>query len=290
MLELKEKIEAYLTGDLSEAERLSVENAMSSDPSFKADVDFQRDVIDGLKDFRKAQLKARLNNIEVSAGTGNATLFKYAASIFTAASLGAGILYFTSNDKTDSPEVTTPQISINENTSTSEIVNSESNTTSDLAKKDKDKKKKSESSKNESSNTPSTNPSNDLTKPVEEKFNYPSENFTKADDFTSGNADVPNGDIAKGAVKSVKGVDEVKISDKNVKELSYQYFNNELFLFGDFNSRPYELVEYNSNKSPRLFIKFDGAIYELKNNTTKQTPMKEVTDPALLEQLKHVNK
>ena len=290
MLELQDKIEAYLTGDLSEAERISVESAMSSDPSFKAEVDFQKDVIDGIKEFRKTQLKARLQNIEVSAGNGNGTLFKYAASLFTAATLGAGILYFTSNTKSESPEVKSPELTINENNTSSDISNSET-TPSDLAsKKDKDKKKKSNSSQNESNNTNSNTPSNDLTKPVEPDFNMPTENVTKTDDFNSNGVEVPNGDIAKGAVKSVKGIDEVKISDKNVKELSYQYFNNELFLYGDFNARPYELVEYNSNKSPRLFIKFDGAIYELKNNTTKQTPMKEVTDPALLDQIKHVNK
>jgi hypothetical protein len=291
MLDLKEKIDSYLTGDLSDSERISFESSMASDPSFKAEVDFQKDVIDGLKEYRKAQLKARLNNIDVSSGSGSSTLFKFAASIITAATVGAGIIYLTSTN--DQPKTETPVVAITEtNQSSSEITNSESQTNenaltpvSDLAKKDKKKKGNAETKE-----TATPSPSKDLTKPVEPNFNLPAEHVASSEDFNGGQIDVPSGDVAKSAVKNVKGIDAVSINDKNTKDLSYQYYNNKLYLFGDFNARPYELIEYNSNRSPRLFIKFDGAFYELRNNQTKATPMKEVTDSDLLDQLKHLNK
>jgi hypothetical protein len=289
MLDLKEKIDAYLTGDLSETERMTFESGMESDPAFKAEVEFQKDVVDTLKEYRKTQLKARLNNINVSSGTGGSSFVKYAASVLVVASIGAGIIYLT--NRNEKPVVEQPVVIENTNTS-DELTNSESTeklvSIGETAEK-KDKKKKGNSAQNTKDNS-NTSPSNDLTKPVEPDFNLPTEHLADGEDFNGGHVDVPSGDIAKGAVKNVKGIDAISINDKNTKELSYQYFNNKLYLFGDFNARPYELIEYNSNKKPRLFIKFDGAYYELRNNQTKQTPMKEVSDSELANQLKVLSK
>ncbi|MCU0431249.1 MAG: hypothetical protein MUF42_14895 [Cytophagaceae bacterium] len=297
MLDPTQKIEAYLTGDLSEVETLSFEKAMSSDPSLKAEVDFQRDVIDSLKDYRKAQLKARLNNLDVSAASSSGSkLMTYAASVLAVAGIGAAALYFTSSNDQPTQKENISQVTVESENSevqyseqnTQPAVQSDNsdsdNTDASADKKEKDRKKKSNAADN--STKPTNTPSNELTKPVEPDFNMPGDKFAKADDFTGNTADVPSGEISKGAVKSLKGVEEVTIVDSNPKDLSYQYVNNELYLYGDFNSRPYELIEYNSNKSPRLFIKFDGVIYELKNNTSKPTPMTPVSDNKLLEQIK----
>ena len=61
-----ELIDDYLTNRLTESERVAFEQQVASDPSLKADVELQKNILQGIKNARAAELKAMLNNILTS--------------------------------------------------------------------------------------------------------------------------------------------------------------------------------------------------------------------------------
>jgi len=64
---------------MSAAERKFFEAQLAKDPLLQNEVNFHKDVIEGLQDFRKRELKERLRNIEVKGG--NSIGIKVTASV-----------------------------------------------------------------------------------------------------------------------------------------------------------------------------------------------------------------
>src|SRR4051812_15209527 len=62
-------IEAYLRNELSPVEKAAFEKRIAQDPLLKNELELQKDIITTLQDHRKAELKHRLNQIDVSDGS-----------------------------------------------------------------------------------------------------------------------------------------------------------------------------------------------------------------------------
>ncbi len=77
-----EKIAAYVEGELSAEESAQFEQAMEANPELLREVGFQKDIVQGIQDFRKAELKARLDQLQVGSVSSSAV----AASSSTASS------------------------------------------------------------------------------------------------------------------------------------------------------------------------------------------------------------
>ena len=67
-MNISEKIEEFVTGKLSGKELQEFEAKLASDTTVQEEVNFQKEVIDSIQQARKAELKARLSQIPVSAG------------------------------------------------------------------------------------------------------------------------------------------------------------------------------------------------------------------------------
>ncbi len=61
-----ERIEAYLRNELSAAERADFEHLVSQDPLLYNEFLLQQEIVSGIQDYRKQQLKSRLNQIDVT--------------------------------------------------------------------------------------------------------------------------------------------------------------------------------------------------------------------------------
>jgi len=81
---------------------------------------------------------------------------------------------------------------------------------------------------------------------------------------------------------------EVAIDSEGNKDFHYQFYNRKLFLYGDFEKMPYEILEYNTDKNTLYFLFYEGAFYELNSNQMKISPLKEIEDPELIEELKNL--
>ena len=58
-----ELIDEYLTNRLTESEKVAFEQQVASDPSLKADVELQINILEGIKSLRASELIAMLNNV-----------------------------------------------------------------------------------------------------------------------------------------------------------------------------------------------------------------------------------
>lgn len=72
-LNYSERLEAYLRNELSESEKAEFEEMVQQDPLLQNELLLQQDIIASICDYRKSELKQRLNRIDVkNAGKGNA--------------------------------------------------------------------------------------------------------------------------------------------------------------------------------------------------------------------------
>ncbi|MDQ3536136.1 MAG: hypothetical protein M3421_10975, partial [Bacteroidota bacterium] len=107
-------IEGYITGRLSEKQKLEFEAQLEVNPDLNKDFMLQKDIITSIKDARKAELKSMLNNVNVSSGNGiNYFPLQIIGAVLVTSLLAVGTYYyFTENDQSErstvSVETTTP--------------------------------------------------------------------------------------------------------------------------------------------------------------------------------------
>ena len=121
---LNQNIEGYLRGELSPMEARGFEQKIVENADLGEAVQFQKDIIETLKAERKAQLKARLQNIELPKELPQSTSTPFyanksvvAAGIIAITGVSAALLFFLNTDK---KEIST-EISTNPTKNTTEI-------------------------------------------------------------------------------------------------------------------------------------------------------------------------
>ena len=118
-LDHTERIASYLDGDMSPDQMQEFEMQLHTDPVMRSEFELQQDIINSLQDYRKTQLKARLDQVPVSMGPSGLMGIKAAAAIVISGVIGLGAyLYFM--PKSELPNqiseiTTTEEIAIPEN-------------------------------------------------------------------------------------------------------------------------------------------------------------------------------
>src|SRR5690606_34168036 len=95
-----EQIERYLEGNMSGEELQAFEKLLDKDPMLKSEFQLQEDIISAIKESRKAELKARLDNINVGAYNTGISGAKIILTGAITAAVGLGI-YFYSQENVD---------------------------------------------------------------------------------------------------------------------------------------------------------------------------------------------
>jgi hypothetical protein len=300
-----ENIEAYITNKMSAGEKYLFENELAKDPLLQNEIDLQKDIVEALKSNRKAQLKDRLNNIEVNINTSTAyTGLKVAASILLAGLISFGAYNYISFNKNQSENtigannniaLTNSEKINSSNTRSNEVIIIEStkaNKTSIIG----NETKKTTTSKNQTGSgitskeagpvTPVIIESNNLT-----PFNAPQVNdrYDEGDGIKTDNKiNMPKSDVGnafgEGSLDNLK-VQTIKEKSHN---LFYQYYNNKLFLYGDFDSKPYEILELNTIKDKQLYLYFESNYYNLKQNQMDITSLTVIKDKETFSSLEKV--
>ena len=92
-----ESIEDYLTNRLGEQEKKQFEDQLASDPSLRADMVLQKQIIEGVKTARITELKAMLSQVPVppaDGGLSGAVVGKIAATVITAGVIGTSLYFY----------------------------------------------------------------------------------------------------------------------------------------------------------------------------------------------------
>jgi hypothetical protein len=281
-----EQIEAYLKGELSPESASVLENEIAKNPILSNELDLQKSIINTLRESRKAELKARLNNIDVQSGTNS--WWKYAAVASLVTSFGAWMYFSTSPvikveqseevNKSEEKVSYTSEGAVNNNAALApnKEVNLEKVAKKELAAKEtssnkatkKDKKIKDQIPSLPTLNTPEEGRES---APLNKDLDAPRHNLTSTPHLGS----------------TVAGVEVVK-SKKH--KFHYRYFDTKLFLYGNFDSKTYDILELNTSEGQSLYLKYENKYFSLEQNKTEVSKLEQVTKLDILNKLEEIQK
>lgn len=276
-----ELIDDYLTNRLSEQDKKSFEQHMNSDPALKADVELQKEIIQGLKSARVAELKAMLNKVPVASPAFHVSPMRIAAGLIGTAVVAAGLyFYFDKNDSVNPDQQSTLQVeSIKPAEKTNPEITADNGVDEIINPIDKkDKKGVDTESKNEKNQIETTKedrkPAIDLLDPTDE-LTVNQTNIVAEKPAVTNSSSIS---IAKIEVA-------VNSSEKKFKS-HYQFTDGNLILYGDFDNDLYEIIEVNTQTARSLFLYYKSYYYLLDEKKKEVTALKEITDPVLIQKLK----
>lgn len=281
-------IEAYIENKLPEAEKNAFEKELNSDTELQKEVSLQKDIINALQEVRKAELKARLNNLPIPTGLTSLQKFGIAAVTLSAgALLTLGLLDASKTENTTiatnpsqpNKEVVnkaTNSIEVQEiNTESVDVAVSEEATTSSTATENEQplstKSQKTSNTKN------TTNNNSPLSTPTPGMFE-----LEDAAALEHHSTSAPKNGLGS-KEKSDAPSYNTTIEHSN-KKFMYKYDGENLTLIGDFSTKPYTVIESTSNKAVELYLSFDGKYYEIKESK-KAVDLVPIQNIALIKEL-----
>ncbi|WP_421895967.1 hypothetical protein [Marinoscillum sp.] len=296
------QIDSYLRNELSSSERSAFEAEMSNSPELMEQVRFEQSVVEGISQYRKAELKARLNAIEVGSGwmgigqLGSSTVLKSVGGVLVASLIGvSAYLVFTGNEDLtpeqvalEPMEVNTPEQSERYQFEFPELSDvEETRVTAEPSKKVAEKsntfEEKSESGGSEKSKV-STEKEVEFQPVVDlpDLGELSEEKGLKVQDANL--PEMTEMDVLSPENESPISVETIQ---RNSEIIKYKYFDGKLFLYGDFNSAPYEIIEINRPTERKLYLYYDQEYYSIIVSDKVQE-LSPITDQQLLQELEIV--
>jgi len=293
----EEVIAQYLTRRMSEVERVTFEQKISESPQLSQKIEFEKQIAQGIKNYKKGILKSRLDQLELSPSAVETTsiVTKTILAGITAVVIG-GLSYFMltpdeilvienqetmiGNDGMTEDENAKISLDIDttyailsdkkEDERTSSITKYIENTRIKVSKKQSKKGSKSDKVTLQSE-VEVVLPDMDGT---EMYFDEP---FDSLQDFSD--------DLMKNQaqVNSVPEL-EIEIEMKRTKKLKYIYVGEKLTLIGDFSASPYQIIEDNTIVEKKLYLYFEQEYYVL-TVTSEKKALIPVKDMRLLDYL-----
>lgn len=293
----KDLIEQQLTGTISDGDKSVLESKLASDFSLRDEMKSQSEIINGLREFRKAELKTRLNNVPIEVGVlgtlGQSALVKVGATIGSTILFVGGMYYFNINPFNDAPQMQamTPVAVIEEPASNNtavpeelpaiaapaEPVNTEKSTNVEVVEK---------------AAAPATTEEavSDEPIPVAEEvapaFQKPLVvEFDGVDEFEPETINEANPSEVSEPLEINKPVDIELKSGGQSDKLQYQFYEERLYLYGNFGEVPYEIIEINSKTGKRIYLFHQDVYYTLSYPIDKVTELEKVSNEELIKEL-----
>lgn len=273
-----ELIDDYLTNKLSDAQRETFEQQVAADPTLKADVEFQRQVIESVKHARAAELKSMLNNVPI-APVKEFTTLKVAAGIVGGALLIGSVYWLGSSE--EQPLMVEPKDSVtvvteNEFTPASEdedLLNTTEQVTEAEAK-------------------PEAKVATQTAPPVKKEVVKPT---LEVVDPSVELVESTSSPVNHGVVQATPPAIEVKSLDVNVDSTSkkykfhYQFVEGKMILFGSFDRSLYEIIELNGGKHS-VYLYYQSKYYLLDEQASGITPLEVIADMGIIAKLETYRK
>ena len=276
-----ELIDRYLKGQLSESEQLTFDAQLRQDPLLSHEIKWQKDIHQALVDTRRNALKSRLDQVPVNTTYSYGSL-KIAAVVATLL-IAAGGLYYTYTQSSaayepfysdDSPARISYQEAYTIEQPTVKLKASSNNVSSAAAPAEEEtiiavvpKAPKNPAATQPqvvssfTEETPNINYSD---------FEAPEKQALQANDYAAD-------DVAIEALADSK------------YDFHYQFYDNKLYLHGDFQDTPYKIIALNTSEDKKLFLEFDGQYYHV-NRRTEPTPLVAIEDTSLIKDLQQLGK
>jgi hypothetical protein len=292
-LNYSEKLESYIRNELTENEKLELEEQLRQDPLLQNELILQRDIISSLCDYRKTELKQRLNKIDVNGKNGSGDFTVGGAILGGIAIVGvAGFLMFKDSGK----ELPSNQLASaashmhlpsNDAKQAAEPVVSEE--TNDMATSNKSS---ADSNVPEITTTPDTQARRESKKNTGKKDRIAavpvptvieaSQTLIKEEEIRKDDHLVlPESGISSSGTGSEATLVIVDNNSSKYK-LHYKYTNDQLFLYGF--EKPYKIIDL-PNQTQR-YLMYDGNFYKLNRNQPQIAPIKKVDNQQEIQALR----
>jgi hypothetical protein len=271
-----ELLDDYLTNRLSDVDKAAFENQLASDPALKADMELQKQIIEGVRKARAAELKTMLSQVSVATPASfSLPVMRMAASI-----VGAGIMilafsyYFNSNKAT-------PNMSSSLEDSIHKVDPADFEPLEEPTA-DEPKPAIQDTNVSPANTKPEVKESTPKVSPVQQpKIDIvdPSKDMTE-----NGNSSIPKNETSHIAITASHLA--VEVDDKNKKyPFHYQFNQGKLLLYGSFDKGLYEILEING-ETHSVFLFYKDNYYALDEKANAITALEPIRNQALISKLK----
>jgi hypothetical protein len=283
-----EMLDDFLANRMSDAERSAMEQKVAADAELKQELSIQRQVIEGLRRARIAELKQMLNNTPIPPPTGSqALLVKLGTAMVTAGIIGTGLYFFLKDDsaaKTQESAAPAQQEPVTTEPQALQPAVAPAIDSQAAGPKAELKAPAPVTEKKKATKDTATQPAREPQKPAA---------FAPAEEESSTAAPNAEAPVVNGSVKETRHA-SMAIENAVDKRYNfhYQFKDCKLLLYGPFSEKTtYEILEFFAdNKNNTVVLYYKDGYYLLHEDVDKVTPLKAITDPALLAKLKAYRK
>ena len=270
---------------MSKTEVADFEQMLVQDPLLSSEYSFQQDIINGVKDYRKAELKMRLDHVDVTPGLFQ-TVAGNTAVQATSVVMLTGVIFVGSYLWVETPE----RIDL--------LDFSVSSKTFELTESRFNENLPEELPLIELGTFDASNKTDEIAMiKIEDEFEESMEivdpiipDVVAPELADSGLDENILPEVEESIIITSQGENninhvEIEIVTTSKRNFRYKFYNNKLFLYGDFNGIPYEILEINNRSGKKLFLYHDSYFFRINDNVTKSSLLRQVTNADLIKEL-----
>lgn len=260
-----QQIEDFVSGKMSPEQASQFQDLVQNDPLLHNEVQLQNDIVNQIKNERKAELKARLNNVPVNSGF-QLKFVHLAATVIVAGVVTTALVLL---NKKPTEETFTPTTTVVEKKNTTPTLTTNTTSTDAVTQENNVEEKVNDNTTAKSTATVTIDESSK--KVINETPSYvetPSIDILEKDDNLKHNIDkskAPEHASAKNIVRSDASIAESINYERNKKKWKYTFKDKKLTLWFD-DSKYYNLHIY----SHKADFEIDGKKYVLLNNKVNE--------------------
>lgn len=284
-----EQIERYLEGNMSGEELKAFEKLLDKDPMLKSEFELQQDIINAIKESRKAELKARLDNINVGAYHTGISGAKIVMTGAITVAIGLGVYFYSQDKAEESPNEVIEQPIVEDINAFIQLEEKNELASSSQAEQldqpiarntiaEEAVMEEIEEEINEEEEATTTVATPEVTPPT------PIEAFEDREGLST-EVKVPTNKLEESLISTEVTAVEVGNEEENTNSFHYKFYNNKLYLYGDFKNIPYELIELNTVSGKSVYLYYKGNFYYLEPNQMEMSPLNQIKDQNLLGEL-----
>ena len=278
-----ELLDNYLAGRLDSTERQAFEHRLKTDPNLKGELEFQQQLVEGVKKARIAELKAMMNNVPVPSvhGTETATVAsKIALWTIVAGIVATSVYFFVIKDERSNQDAGQDARPTEEQ---QEVKAEETVVPDDSQEPVREEAPVVSGEKASSEEKPLKSPAT-----PKKKESSSSEPAINVYDPTAETEELSI-QLEEGKTPTLSKTPSiaVEVDSQNKKyDFHYQFRDNTLTLFGPFEKNLYEIMEFFNDDKRTMFLYYQENFYLLKDDSEKMKPLGLIQDPALIKKLK----
>lgn len=281
-----ELLDQYLSGKMSPEEQAAFEQQLQSDPTLQKELAFQKEIIEGIRRARVAELKAMLNNVPVPPANplASGTVMKIVSSVLAVSAISTVLYFYLNQEKENTPAAAQQTVSATNHTDRDNqtTTNPEPKSQTPVpeqedgqALEDKAVAKETPAGKKQPAGT-SPQPNLQVYIPETEETN-------EREQLESHHARIVESGFVTSSI-------EVERSNNTGYPFHYAFRNRKLILYGNFEDNLYEILEFLSGQERTVVLYYKGYYYLLDTGKEEPEPLVPIINKALLQKLKRYRK